>query len=382
MLKRVFTHVLLASFTLGASCTALAFGPEFSSEMVVPKQGAAVPKSFSLNKVDREHLKNHDKAVQIFSGMFLRDPYIMKGPDGYFYYTGTRLDRVLGGAKYDYKNEGVEIWRSKNLADWELLGVPVKLGMLSNIDAFAKHAATRKHNQGKALLWAPELHYLNNKWYITHTTNSQRAVLWVADNVMGPYQELMGTEKFGHRHDPTLFQDDDGKNYMLYAATDILQLNSELSAFQGQKKKAWPSDRKIGHEGTFVIKHEDKYVLFGTAWSTDKPRKGTYNLYYATADNILGPYSERKWVGRFLGHGTPFKDSQGRWWMTAFKNGTYVPYDDLMLQNDQGDDAYTGTQSGAMLVPMEIDTDETGEVRFTVKDYRFATPGPEEVQQF
>lgn len=382
MWNSALMRTALAAIGLNLSSASLAFGPEFSKEMITPEHGSAVPKSFSLKKEDRKHLKNHDKAVNIFRGMFLRDPYIMKGPDGYFYYTGTRLAKILGGGKHDYLNEGVEIWRSKNLADWELLGVPVKLGMLSNIDAFAKHAAGRKHNQGKALLWAPELHYLNNKWYITHTTNAQRAVLWEADEVMGPYKELMGTDAFGHRHDPTLFQDDDGKNYLLYAATNIIELNRDLSAYVGKKKKAWPSDRKIGHEGTYVIKHDDKYVLFGTAWSTDKKRQGSYNLYYTTSDNILGPYNERKWVGRFLGHGTPFQDHQGRWWMTAFMNGTYVPYDKLIQQKDQGDIAYTGTKDGAMLVPMEIYTDASGEVRFKVKDRRFATPGPEEAQQF
>ena len=51
-------------------------------------------------------------------------------------------------------------------------------------------------------------------------------------------------------------------------------------------------------------------MLFGTGWSTGQMRRGSYNLYYATADKITGPYSERKFAGRFLGHGTPFKTSK------------------------------------------------------------------------
>ena len=68
--------------------------------------------------------------------------------------------------------------------------------------------------------------------------------------------------------------------------------------------------RKIGN----------KYVHFGTAWSTDRGRQGSYNLYYCTADKITGPYGPRKFAGRFLGHGTPFQDKDGKWWCTAFFN--------------------------------------------------------------
>ncbi|AWB66311.1 hypothetical protein C2869_07635 [Saccharobesus litoralis] len=68
--------------------------------------------------------------------------------------------------------------------------------------------------------------------------------------------------------------------------------------------------------------------------------------------------------------------------MTAFINGKCVPYDKLIKQKDQGDIAYTGTKNGAMLVPITISKDELGEVRFTVKDRRFASLEPEEVQQF
>lgn len=380
MFNKISVKAWLISAAVCTSFNSLASG--FSAEKIVPGQGNSVAKYYSADASERLDLKNHDKAVNIFKGMWLRDPYIYKGPDGYFYYTGTRLDRILGGAKYDHANEGVEIWRSKNLADWELLGVPVRLSMLSEFDDLVELASKKPHNEGKALLWAPEIHSFDGKWYITHTTNSQRAALWVANNPEGPYKELIGIGKFGHRHDPSLYQDDDGRNYLLYRATDIIEMKKDFSGFIGKKQEIKPSDRKIGHEGTYMIKVGKKYVVFGTAWSTDKMRHGTYNLYYTTSDNIMGPYSERKWVGRFLGHGTPFKDNQGRWWMTAFTNGKYLEYDTLMAQDTQADKAYTGTKNGAMLVPMDVWTDEKGEVRFKVKDYRFATPGPEEVQSF
>ncbi|WAJ71769.1 family 43 glycosylhydrolase [Catenovulum adriaticum] len=355
----------------------------FSTETLSVGHGNEVPRYFTLDEKGRAALKNHDQAVNIFTPkFFLRDPYIMLGPDNYYYLTNTRLANILGGGKYDYLNEGVEIWRSKNLADWELLGVPVRLKQLSNLDAMLEKLKNKQHNNGKPLLWAPELHYIDNKWYITHTSNAQQAVLWVADDVMGPYKEAISASKFGHRHDPTLYQNHDGKNYLLYRAIEAVEMTENWDDFIGKPWKINPADRKIGHEGTYVIKIDDTYVIFGTAWSTDKMRHGSYNLYYVTAKSIKGPYSKRKWVGRFLGHGTPFQDKQGRWWITAFTNGKYVPFKQLMQQSRQDDKAYTMTPTGAMLVPVEIYKDANGEVKFNVKDNRFKYPGPEEVQQF
>ena len=203
----------------------------FSKQQITPEHGNAVSKYYTLDDKGRKALANHNEAVQIFDGIFLRDPYIMQGPDGYFYYTGTRLDKILGGGKFDYLNEGVEIWRSPNLADWELLGVPVRCKDLPWVEALKAKLDGKKHNDGKPLLWAPELHYFDGKWYITHTSNAQQAVTWVADDVMGPYKETMPEMKMGHRHDPTFFKDDDGRNYLLYRATDIIEINKDFSGF-------------------------------------------------------------------------------------------------------------------------------------------------------
>jgi arylsulfatase len=125
-----------------------------------------------------------------------------------------------------------------------------------------------------------------------------------------------------------------------------------------------------------------QYVLFGTGWSTGQMRKGSYNLYYATAEKITGPYSERKFAGRFLGHGTPFTDKQGRWWCTAFynANGPVTPSEGIQTR-DLSADAQTINRQGLTLVPLDVRV-ENGAVLIRAKDPRYATPGPDEVQKF
>lgn len=141
--------------------------------------------------------------------------------------------------------------------------------------------------------------------------------------------------------------------------------------------------KKIGHEGCLIRKIYGKYVLFGTGWSTQTGRKGSYNLYYATADNVKGPYSERRFVGRFLGHGTPFQDTEGNWWCTAFFNSNVPPLSKEGIQTrDLRDNAYTINEQGVTLVPLEVKRQADGDVFIRALDPDYANPGPDEVQQF
>lgn len=139
----------------------------------------------------------------------------------------------------------------------------------------------------------------------------------------------------------------------------------------------------IGHEGATMRKIGDKYVHFGTAWSTDQGRKGSYNLYYCTADKITGPYGPRKFAGRFLGHGTPFQDRNGKWWCTAFFNANVPPlHREGIEKRDLGENAQTINEQGVTIVPLDVRVLDDGDIHIRAKDPAYATPGPDEVQKF
>ena len=75
-------------------------------------------------------IKSHDRALHILDG-FMRDPYIILAPDGYYYLTGTTGGIPEG---YDILNVGLKpklidpwkmrVWRSKDLVHWENFGSP------------------------------------------------------------------------------------------------------------------------------------------------------------------------------------------------------------------------------------------------------------------
>ena len=70
------------------------------------------------------------------------DPYIYKHTDGYYYFTASVPAYNL-----------IEIRRAKTI---------------NGLAHAMPRTVWRKHDQGEMseLIWAPEIHYINNKWYI------------------------------------------------------------------------------------------------------------------------------------------------------------------------------------------------------------------------
>lgn len=349
-------------------------------------------------------LKTHDKALFI-KEHWIRDPYIVLGPDDYYYLTGTTPNPGDIREETDPYNNGlmktsivgyhVQLWRSKDMVDWEYLGTPYTIEDSYRGQKGLGESVKDWGTAGNKVLWAPEIHWVKDKWALVHCPKGFSSLAFSAGkDVKGPWTHPNG-EAFDKKHDPSLFQDDDGSWYLLWANTFIAKIKEDFSGLASEpyfiepnSKRSDPENEgklisRIGHEGATMRKIGGKYISFGTAWSTDLPRKGTYNLYYCTADSIMGEYGPRKFVGRFLGHGTPFKDKQGRWWCTAFYNGDIPPVTKEGIEKkDLGDLAQTINKRGTTIVPLEVKVLDNGEVYIRAKDPAYAIPGPDENQDF
>jgi arylsulfatase len=277
----------------------------------------------------------------------------------------------------------MKLWRSEDLVSWESLGTPYTLK--DGIWATEKPERFETTPQSEWRLWAPELHLINGKWFIVHTSpspvNGANLSVTAGDTFEGPFANPMGAD-IQRRHDPSLFVDE-GKVWLLWGNTQIALLKDDFSGIIGEPVDIGPSDHRIGHEGCLMKKIGEKYVLFGTGWSTDKGRHGTYNLYYCTAHKSTGPFGPRKFAGRFLGHGTPFIDKQGRWWCTAFYNANLPPITaEEIKTTDCSTTAYTINEQGVTLVPLDVRVLDDGEIYIRAADPDYASPGAEEVQKF
>lgn len=340
----------------------------------------------TLDELRRE-LAAHDHALLAKAG-WLRDPMVALGKDGYFYLTGTTLppemEKSFGDGRKTAPGWHVRCWRSRDLVAWEDLG---DLTSLKQTTYFTTaHAAFASTTEQQWHVWAPELHQrADGRWGLVFTVPpplrpAVGAALMLSEtsDVHGPWTNPMG-DRVGLRHDPSLLEDDDKTWWMIWGNTAVAPLKPDWSGYAAPPTRLKPADSEaMGHEGCTILRIEGKYVLFGTGWSTSQWRKGTYNLYYAVADRITGPYGKRRLVGRFLGHGTPFQDKQGRWWCTAFPNANQpaLPAQGIQTLNT-GKDALTINPVGLTLVPLSVK--RTGnDIAIAALDPHYATPGPEE----
>lgn len=330
--------------------------------------------SAQATKSHQNLIRAHNQTIHLLPDQWMRDPFITLAPDGYYYLTFTSQPKDLPQEK-----PAIKFYKSRDLTNWEDVGL---IWDYRN-SAYADELIKKAEISAKApMIWAPEAHFINNKWVIVNTSNQSMANIMVSEgkHLKAPFKETFGSN-FGNHHDPTLFQDDDHSVYLISKNGEIQKMNEDLSAFEGKPSRIDPSNRKMGHEGMYMVKIQNKYVLFGTAWSTDTLRNGSYNLYYAVSDKATGPFGPRQFAGRFLGHGTPFKDKNGNWWCTAFLNGSYVQPEDLKGSSNNRDKAITINKQGLTLVPIDIEV-RAGQVKVEALDSNYANAGLEEVQKF
>lgn len=293
-------------------------------------------------------------SVKPILDVWMRDTYVMYGPDGFYYLTGTTASpgRVFEGEIHcwDY-NDGLYLWRSRDLKHWEALG---------RIWSFDQDAApwqnggkrikpgTRSIN-GDALdsmyraVWAPELHYIKGqkKWLIAACLNGGRGSFVLestSGKPEGPYRNIDGNKDSAifDNIDLSIFEDTDGEVYLVGHNHFIAKMNKDLSdiAEPFRKFKETPYEEEPYIEGVWLDKHDGKYQLVQTVWSVLKPDGSysylrddakdqslySYDAVIAESDSIYGPYGPRYPVILGGGHNNFFKDEKGNWWSTAFFN--------------------------------------------------------------
>ena len=259
----------------------------------------------------------------------LRDPAICRGPDGTWYLTGT------SEPFWGYNNEnGIRLWRSKDLVTWEPLGTVWRYG------ASPWHA---KYLEAKKPLWAPEIHYLKKTFWLTYSmpgwdgtakTSGCGLLRSTTGRPEGPYEDVQPHERLGDEIDASLFEDDDGVVYFLWHSGKIARMKPDMRGlaepYRWLRCSTADPDPKhhsnlcpmifgpdsfdhVGYEGMFMFKANGRYYL-ACADHCD----GRYSCYIATATSVYGPYNERYEAIPHGGHNMFFQDETGQWWSTSF----------------------------------------------------------------
>lgn len=210
--------------------------------------------------------------------------------DGKAYLYATR-DNWVPGAK-NFQMTEWQIWSSEDLVHWRLEQVTdPKNFYCGPIDQ----------------CWAVDAAQRNGKYYWYYSVGAQAVGVGISDSPAGPFQEALGHPLAGpdtppvgmNKWDPCVFVDDDGAAYLICGSclgTDeyqIARLNEDMCSL------AEPL-RTIEYNGN--ICREDKASIH--------KENGIYYLshasFYATSDNVYGPYTYRGNTTANIDHGCFF----------------------------------------------------------------------------
>ncbi|WP_367183805.1 family 43 glycosylhydrolase [uncultured Bacteroides sp.] len=301
------------------------------------------------------------KSVKPAFDYWMRDTWVTLGPDGYYYMTGTTADpnrKFVGQIHCWDWNDGLYLWRSKDLKNWESRGL---IWSMEKDGTWQKNPKVYKKGEKYAkksingdpldnkfhAVWAPEMHYIKSakNWFIVACMNESDGgrgsfvLRSTTGKPEGPYVNIEGNKDKAlyPNIDGSLFEDTDGTVYFVGHNHYIAKMKSDMSDiaedFVKMKESSYDPEPYI--EGAFIFKYEGKYHLVQAIWAhrtkegdtyveqkgvTNKNTRYSYDCVIATADNVYGPYSKRYTAIIGGGHNNLFQDKDGNWWATMFFN--------------------------------------------------------------
>lgn len=216
-------------------------------------------------------------------------------------------------------NPSFNIYESDDMVNWQWANAAVFDGT---------------HPWGVDRFWAPELHRVNNKFYVYYSAGDANGKLRIgvatADAITGPYKDYgrpIVTDGDSDVIDINFFHDDDGRQYLYWKRDKTSQIMAQEVAADGvtlvgspqvmaQPSLDWEQNSM---EGPWVMKKDGQYYMFysGSVFYAD-----TYGIGVARAASPLGP-----WVKK----GDPILRSGDRWKGPGHNSVVSIGNDDFMF---------------------------------------------------
>jgi len=232
---------------------------------------------------------------------------------------------------------GLPIYRSRDLANWELKG-------------YAFHRPSQlplTHERLTGGLFAPTLRYHDGLFYaiVVNMSIGQTCIV-TAEEVDGEWSE---PHLLPSMFDPDIFWDDDGKCYITYAAHGenfrntivTVELDTEKWELVGEPVYLWTSALVDAHapEGPHLYKKDGWYYLMIAEGGTEH----NHAVTIARSRNIFGPYegnpanpilTHRHLTNAYpicnVGHADMVEMPDGKWYMVFLGSRVYGGYHKIM----------------------------------------------------
>jgi arylsulfatase A-like enzyme len=273
-----------------------AFRNVFVSVFLCLSSVAAHAEGWILNGADwrdtnGNHISCHESGMSRFG-------------DTFYWYGTSYIGNPKGICSKRQQEQGLQrglnVYSSRDLANWTYEGVALDFNLPGNEIKGSGHRPSVIYN-------AKTKQYV--MWFFDFTKYpAPMMAVAVSDSPAGPFRiharDILTGEEHGYAQDCGVFQDDDGKAYLVYddghrnLRVDLLSddyLSSTRKtviaiAASGVEDAAHPTPGLDAYEGSAMIKCKGKYIVAGSGvcgW-------GISPTTYAVASSPLGPYSEPK----------------------------------------------------------------------------------------
>ncbi len=212
----------------------------------------------------------------------------------------------------------IPISHSKDLIHWEIIGHAITNPDWAGLDEL----------EGGRGYWAPDISFYEGRFYITATYRLndvppvyRRQIVVSSEKPEGPYSEPVFIDEDGI--DPSIFNDDDGKRYMLLnRGARIFELDSSGTKKISEAQLLFYGDHKRAPEGPHLYKKDGYYYLLEAEGGTGPGHRVTvsrskelFGSYEPCPYNPIMRQEDPDAAIQRCGHGDLVETQDGRWYM-------------------------------------------------------------------
>ncbi|MBI9017268.1 MAG: family 43 glycosylhydrolase [Phycisphaerae bacterium] len=266
------------------------------------KKQVTIPLAESANTDYKNEIESHAFDATFVNPVYEgADPFIYKHSDGLYYFCQSEGDK------------GIAVWKSDKLTD-------------KGVKKVVWHAPKTGWNTSD--VWAPEIHFINGKWYIYYAADDGNNI----NHLSGVLQSTTNVPQGDYIDKGILYTGDDidtkddnrwaidatplemnGKLYLIWSGWK--DMHDRQSLYIAEMKNPWTiktnrvkladnddytwekisdnPDQKGLHEGPQILKNNGKvYVIYSCSGSWET----TYKLAQLSIDDNADPMNSKNWV--------------------------------------------------------------------------------------